>query len=268
MVDFAKLGIKLKPKTEEENDVAAESKGRNDSDIGSGEVPTAVPGPVRSGAAGLLAKLNAGSVARTVSAGKVSDNDSDGDNKLGNDVSGGSSATPATRPNPLASLARVNNRAKAGDDSDKVNLPAVQAPSVLDTPTEETIPPGPDGFKYKLDMLDALIQRDAGINGAMLGVVKGRIKDIVKELKEFPEYDGLIIDRDIHNIMLFMQQSVNQAKADFVQKDKKRTTKAIKAAKFDFGESLANGPLALEGPTLDLDALSGLNLDDVKAKVR
>lgn len=287
MVDLAKLGIKAPKKEVEDGTVTGRTEsndpvqsggtesqaGKNENDAGSDDSQRAaeVRGPAtRSAGASLLAKLNynrresetiPGNV-RTVAGGSVPEGVVRGDSS--SDESG-----TINRPNPLGALLKRNQTQRQDSpEKDKVNLPAVQAPSVLDTPVEEVIPPGPDGFKLRLDMLDALIKRDAGISDVMLGMVKTRIKDIVSELKEFPEYDGLIIDRDIHNIMIFMNKSVSTAKAGFVEKEKKRTTRAVRAAKFDFGDVGTGPALALDGPELNLDALSEMNLDTIKAKVR
>lgn len=101
-------------------------------------------------------------------------------------------------------------------------------------------------------------------------MVKKRIKDIFTELKEFPEYDGLIIDRDTHNIMAFMQHSITVARGVFEAKKEKKETKAKSPAsrfKFDL-----DGPNSLETTMLhtppSLASFGKMIADDIQAKNR
>lgn len=215
---------------------------------------------------------------------------------------GTSSGTQAPRPNPLAALVAKNKApvvdagkaeeqtsqsapakpqgsasaltalmAKQPKVEPKPESPGANLPAVLDIPVAESIPPGPEGFQFHLDRLDALIQRDGGITALTQDSIKGKIKDIFTELNQFPEYDGLIIDRDVHNIMRFMQHSLSAVQVATEKKVATRTKKAEEKAKPKFNFDLSGMDGMLIGATAapkTIESLGTLDVDAIETKFR
>lgn len=161
--------------------------------------------------------------------------------------------------------------AKQPKPEPKPESPGSSLPAVLDLPIQETIPPGPEGFQFHLDRLDALIQRDGGITALTQDSIKGKIKDIFTELNQFPEYDGLIIDRDVHNIMRFMQHSLSAVQVATEKKVATRTKKAEEKAKPKFNFDLSGMDGMLIGATAapkTIESLGTLDVDAIETKFR
>lgn len=144
------------------------------------------------------------------------------------------------------SVAEVS-AADAGLESQEAKL--VQVPALMrlnaaapaDSGVQEEkldiIPPGPEGFKERLARLDRLIQADNGVTEINIGVARTYVKEVAIELKEFPEYMGIMKPLDIHNVMVFMRGTMAMAEKGFEKKDaasEKRATKKAAGAKFDF----------------------------------
>lgn len=119
---------------------------------------------------------------------------------------------------------------------------------------------GPANFRENLDAFDRILIATGGIDKLNLDEIRGRVRACMIDLKANPEYMDLVIDKDVHNIMKFMRESVKYAGESFtakqVAKAKKETKKKI-AAEIDFSA------LNLD---IDLDELANLTTDHIKAK--
>lgn len=88
--------------------------------------------------------------------------------------------------------------------------------------------PIPENFQDVLDTFDGLMKRDQGEIDFNLGHIRNYVQRIMTDLRTNPEYDGLIIDRDVHNIMAFLQRTKAQAEISIGSKVEKAAKKAAK----------------------------------------
>lgn len=89
----------------------------------------------------------------------------------------------------------------------------------------------PEKFEDVLKKFDELMIRDQGVNDLNVGHLRDYVKRIFVELKENPEYDGLIIDRDVHNVIKFMRAVKGQAQELAIDKKAKAAKKEANSAK-------------------------------------
>lgn len=109
--------------------------------------------------------------------------------------------------------------------------------------------PIPKDFQEVLNRFDDMMQRDHGILQIDLVRCRDFVKKIMIDLKENPEYDGLIIDRDVHNIIKFQRMLKSQAEEAVV-------TKTEKAAKRESKSKVKGGRFAVDMEAFDLNAPS------------
>jgi len=121
-----------------------------------------------------------------------------------------------------------------------------------------------DLFRARLAALDSLCQAESGITPLIHDTVKSHVKAIMVDLRENPEMRGLLLDKDMHNIMLFIQSStqVQDAKVEkvAVKREKKAKTSAISGAFDDAFASLDAVP--------SLADLGNRSTDNIESKVR
>ena len=110
----------------------------------------------------------------------------------------------------------------------------------------------PMDFKELLDSFDAAMVRDKGITDFNLDLSRAYVKRIMVDLKENPEFDGLMIDRDVHNIMTFIRAVHERARIGVVEKKEKAATKTKKVP--------ASKRFNLDDKVLDLGALGDIDL--------
>lgn len=89
----------------------------------------------------------------------------------------------------------------------------------------------PEKFEDVLKKFDELMIRDQGVNDLNVGHLRDYVKRIFVDLKENPEYDGLIVDRDVHNVIKFMRAVKGQAQELAVDKKAKAAKKEASSAK-------------------------------------
>lgn len=124
---------------------------------------------------------------------------------------------------------------------------AEKAPATIEVEVPED---KPLSFKDRLDELDRLIQLDTGITAFTIDTVRSHVKQIMVDLKEQPELDSILIDRDVHNILLFIRTV--KEKAVIVREDTKEK-KVKKSKKGGLSESIFAG----KNPLMPVD-LKGL----------
>lgn len=123
----------------------------------------------------------------------------------------------------------------------------------------------PENFQEMLDKFDKLMIRDQGVNDLNVGHFRDYVKRIFVELKENPEYDGLIIDRDVHNVIKFMRAVKGQAQELAVEKKTKAAkTQANKAKSNRFAAIAGNLDLGGKMPATIQDMS---NLDDLSLEM-
>lgn len=113
---------------------------------------------------------------------------------------------------------------------------------------------GADGFRKLLDDLDAQMKEQ--LTDLSLGLARNMVKRTMIELREFPEYAGIVKDGDVRNIFIFLRSTVAAAKEDAATlKDKSARREAKRAAKGIPQKIVID----------DLDMLGNLNTSDVNA---
>lgn len=112
-------------------------------------------------------------------------------------------------------------------------------------------------------LMQAAYQIQAGTGSKpefILAEVRQYVSAIAKDLKSNPIYDGLIKDRDVHNIMTFIADSQQAA----IESNTKKHTKAVEKASgiktSTSGKKLKLASTGKLGLTLDPKSLSGLKL--------
>lgn len=157
----------------------------------------------------------------------------------------------------LIPTASVEATKKASVESKAI---AVVASAPSSKGHEEVDESAPLDMKSRLDELDRLIQRDNGISAFTFDAIRSHVKTIMIQMKEEPELDALLIDRDVRNILRFIRHIKVDALADQTKKVEKATTKAKKGGvgkiKFDMASALGNLDSELGG----LKALGNLKL--------
>lgn len=89
----------------------------------------------------------------------------------------------------------------------------------------------PVDFKELLDRFDTLLKRDTGINDFNIDMIRAYVKRIMMDLREHPEYDGLVIDRDVRNVIAFIRSTKEKAIEAASEKKEKSEKKKANAGK-------------------------------------
>jgi hypothetical protein len=105
----------------------------------------------------------------------------------------------------------------------------------------------PKDFRELLARFDSLLARDTGIDDFNVDTCRNYVKKIYTELQTQPELEGLMIDKDIANIIHFIRTVRERALETGIKKSDKAKAKAGNVkAKNRFGDNAM---------TLDLNAL-------------
>jgi hypothetical protein len=118
----------------------------------------------------------------------------------------------------------------------------------------------PENFQDVVDKFDALLSRDNAINEMNIGHLRNYVQRIFVDLKNNPEYDGMIIDRDVHNIIKFMRAVKSEAQdlaIDKKEKKAKADSNKVKKNKF----AAVAGNLDMGALPMNLDAVAGMGDD-------
>lgn len=133
-------------------------------------------------------------------------------------------------------------------------------------------PTGPAGFRAKLDAFDSLVGHLTAIDPIMHSVVKGHVKSLMLDLNASPEMRELLLDKDVHNIMVFVQSATAKADVHFESVATKRIAKEAKGKnenKASIGAALDDLLLSFGKPKpKDVNSLANLNTDAIKSKER
>lgn len=107
------------------------------------------------------------------------------------------------------------------------------------------------GFKANCDKLNELILADTGLSPYTVDAAKGFVRQIMIDLRDQPELDSCIIDRDVHNILTFIRR-VKYDAAEAQAEVKTKKAKAESKKKTAFG-----------GMRIDLSKLPALGKKDI-----
>lgn len=128
---------------------------------------------------------------------------------------------------------------------------------------------GPTNFQEKLQRLDFLIGERERVDKFDLDHIRGLCKDIMIDLKTMPEFDGMVRAKDVHNLMVYVQSSVGQAKNQFALNADKTVKKTErKNQKSQIADEMFMQFFAPTATKLSLEDLSTMNTDDITAKDR
>lgn len=111
----------------------------------------------------------------------------------------------------------------------------------------------PIDFQELTNNFDELLAKSAGVTMVNVDTARAYVKRIMTDLKEHPEYDGLLIDRDVHNVIKFIR-SLKETAMDTVEVKRDKAAKSESRAK---GKKNRFGNM--DGLVLDLDAAQPVN---------
>lgn len=138
----------------------------------------------------------------------------------------------------LPATAEPKNKFIAAQEAMAAALAPKQAP-IDDWPLDPA-----EKIQAMLKKLDEMISSETGIEDIKMQLARGLVRDIMIDLKEQPELDSLIIDRDVHNIMYFIQHVKLQAVAANQGTKERKVKKEAKTARSSaFAEAMKNVPL-------------------------
>lgn len=226
----------------DKNDTKAETRPAESNSAPASKVDTAASASQRMQAAKAPSILG---VLGSRSGGTVSDSDS---SKPSNGDSGaiqpvaGATAAVAAKPSLLAAVAARERSEQAKHDF------------------EHLFTKIPENFQDRLDLFDTLMKQDQGEIDFNLDRARDFVKRIMIDLRENPEYDGMIIDRDIHNIIAYQRRLKALAREVIGEKTVKAAKKAAKpkaASRF----SIDIDSIDLTAQPKTLKDLSGLDAD-------
>lgn len=150
------------------------------------------------------------------------------------------------------------------NDSDGLGDAPVNAATVVEAGSDAGSTSVADLFKLRLAALDELCQTESGITPLIHDTVKSHVRAIMVDLRENPEMRGLLLDQDMHNIMMFIQSSttIQDTKIEkvAVKREKTKKTAQISASFDDAFAMIDNVP--------SLESLGNKSTDNIQAKVR
>lgn len=113
----------------------------------------------------------------------------------------------------------------------------------------------PKDFQELLNRFDAVLARDSGIDDFNIDLCRNYVRRIYTDLQNQPELDGLLIDRDVANVIHFIRATKAKAMEVGLEKQTKSENKKAKAKpKNRFGDAVLN--LDFNGVAKTLEDLS------------
>jgi hypothetical protein len=120
----------------------------------------------------------------------------------------------------------------------------------------------PTDFQEVLNRFDTIMQRDHGTIDINLPRIRDYVMRIMEDLRENPEYEGMLLDRDVRNVIGFIRRTSVQAANVVVEKQVKSAKKVSKAAKSGsnrFDMDLDSFDLGAASPVKALGGLTDLS---------
>jgi hypothetical protein len=160
-----------------------------------------------------------------------------------------STSTATATANPLTSLLAAQPEPESNDNDDKpvesihelarLNTESfepqqtrVQAlPAVAAARAKKLVLDSKEDVRALCDRVDAMIESNEQLAGPRLGELRMYVQQLSVTLKERPEFDGVIIDKDIRNIIKFIRATREETLLLRDIKIEKKTTRAAKKEK-------------------------------------
>jgi hypothetical protein len=131
-------------------------------------------------------------------------------------------AGPPTEIESLKDFATLNT-----DGIDARNNPASLAETQIAQIKGEMLLSGPANIRVALDEVDSLMTKDVGINTITLGVIRNKIESVMVSLRDNPEWDSIMLDKDVHNVIRFLRSVRGEAQ---LEREQKVAKKAVRPA--------------------------------------
>lgn len=155
--------------------------------------------------------------------------------------------TVAAKPNPIKITMfkpTVGRIAVAPKDPQQIEKP--KSVSRVDMMVDITPPKveaqAPLNFQERLNELDRLVNSQMGISLATIDTIRGHVMQIMIDLKQQPELDSCLIDRDVHNVLAYVRHTHVSARQELESSVKKKEVRAAKKGKGRFDVDLLDGP--------------------------
>lgn len=124
----------------------------------------------------------------------------------------------------VGELARIDTSDMSPQDKVEYNKVAKDAKQEA----ERLLLDSPDAVRRICDAADALIESNPDLVGPPLFELRNYVERLMVTLKQRPEFDSVIIDKDVRNIMKFIRATRGEA---LLLREVKTVKKATKAAK-------------------------------------
>ncbi len=138
---------------------------------------------------------------------------------------------PRNQLNQLSELAAMNTESlepNTGKPETNINVKAAvrSASLMLESPEE---------VRQLCDRVDQMIESNEALSGPPLIELRGYVQRLMITLKERPEFDSIVIDKDIRNVMRFIRATREETLAlrevKTERKAKREANKAVKVIK-------------------------------------
>jgi hypothetical protein len=140
------------------------------------------------------------------------------------------SATEINVDSP-AEIRSVKDLASLNSDSIEEKLkPSSIAEKQIDAVMKETLLSGPEDIRATMDEVDSLMASDVGISTIALGVIRNKIESVMISLRDNPEWDSILLDNDVRNMVRFLRSIKGEAQLVLEEKSQKKAVAASKRA--------------------------------------
>lgn len=110
-------------------------------------------------------------------------------------------------------------------------------------------------FRETLDKLDSLMKEQT--SDVVVALARDIVKRTMLELRQFPEFAGIVKDSDIRNVFIFLRRLAGEVKLAAEETKAKRAKKAVK-------DGAVTIPVDMP---MDLTMLGNMNFNDVQASL-
>lgn len=167
-----------------------------------------------------------------------------------------------------ALLARKRAEAQRGNESNQALAILPTSGTAEQTPSVPVVAARSEAdFAAKMQRLDLTIGEIESISQLEIDHVRNLVVEIMLDLKQFPEFDGMVRAKDTRNLMKFIQATSSQVNNQFAKVAEKREVKKAKSGGLTVNlDAMAGFLPPPKTVTVSLDAFADMNFDDVPVK--